>query len=103
MTVERIRDHLREYEYPCPGLLDPSHDLAQMAGTSITPEVAVYDRSHRLVYRGRIDDRYVDFGQSRPQPTERDLYDVLQALSTNAEVAFRSETAVGCRIADLSR
>jgi len=103
LTAESIRDHLREYDYPCPGLWDPSHELAKKVGASITPEVAVYDRSHRLVYRGRIDDRYVDFGKSRPQPTQRDLHDVLNSLLTDFEVAFRSETAIGCRIADLTR
>jgi AhpC/TSA family len=103
LTAESIRDHLREYDYPCPGLWDPNHELAKKAGASITPEVAVYDRSHRLVYRGRIDDRYVDFGKSRPQPTQRDLHDVLNSLLAESEVVFRSETAIGCRIADLTR
>ncbi len=102
LTVEKIREHLREYDYPCPGLRDPDHDLVKIAGASITPEVAVYDRSHRLVYRGRIDDRYVDFGKSRPQPTQRDLHDVLDALWAGTDVTFRSATAIGCRIADLS-
>lgn len=103
LTVEKIRDHLLEYDYPCPGLWDPNHDLVKIAGASITPEVAVYNRSNSLVYRGRIDDRYVDFGKSRPQPTQRELHDVLNALLAKSEVVFRSETAIGCRIADLFR
>jgi len=53
------------------------------------------------VYRGRIDDWYVDFGEARPAPVERDLRDVLGAIVGGDRVRFRSTTAVGCPIPDL--
>ena len=43
-----------------------------------------------VVYRGRIDNRYVDLGRARPAPTVRDLDDVLDALGTGASIPFRS-------------
>jgi len=55
----------------------------------------------RMVYRGRIDDRYVDFGRSRPAPTTRDLRAVLQALAAGSTLTPRTTPAVGCFIAPL--
>jgi len=53
------------------------------------------------VYRGRIDDRYVDFGRARAAPTSRDLREVLQALARGGPVAPRTTAAVGCSIPQL--
>lgn len=100
-SAETIRDHLRDYEYPCEALRDPNHVLVDRAGASITPEVAVYDAKKTIVYRGRIDNWYVNFGKARPEPTQRDLEEVLTALSAGDSVSARTTDAVGCYIADL--
>jgi len=54
----------------------------------------------RLVYRGRIDDRAVDFGRARPQPQVRDLADVLETLTSGHALTLRTTTAVGCFITE---
>ena len=57
-------------------LRDPRHDLARAAGATIAPEAAVFVRENgapRLVYRGRIDDRYQAPGRMRPAASTRDL------------------------------
>src|SRR5258708_33881879 len=59
-------------------LRDPKHSLVKYAGATITPEAAVL-AGGRLVYRGRIDDRYVELGVERPTPTRHDLADALAA------------------------
>jgi hypothetical protein len=51
------------------------------------------------VYRGRIDDRHLALGKSRPAPRTRDLEDVLTALSRSEAVPARTTNAVGCAIA----
>jgi hypothetical protein len=71
---------------------------------TITPEAAVYISgagTPRLVYRGRIDDRFVDFGLARPQPSKHDLQEVLDALVAGRAVTPHTTPAVGCVIADL--
>ena len=67
----------------------------------MTPEAVVFDRDDQLVYRGRIDDRYVDFGQARPEPTQRDLETAIDAVLDGLPVAHQVTEAVGCPIADL--
>jgi hypothetical protein len=58
-------------------------------------------KGDRLLYRGRIDDRYVDLGRERPQPTSHDLESALIALIAGKPVAVRETRAIGCILADL--
>jgi hypothetical protein len=54
-----------------------------------------------MVYRGRIDDRYLDLNKVRASPTRHDLQEVLTALLAGTPVQPRTAEAVGCLIADL--
>jgi hypothetical protein len=99
-----IRAHLTEYGQHATALRDPRHTLVAFSGATATPEAAVYvggEGAPRLIYRGRIDDRYVDFGRARPQPSKHDLEQALEALLGGREVMPRTTLAVGCVIADL--
>jgi hypothetical protein len=55
----------------------------------------------RLVYHGRIDDRFVDFGQTRRAPTTHDLEQVLDAVLAGKPAPEAAAPAVGCYIADM--
>jgi hypothetical protein len=99
--LDGIRQHVREFSYPLTPLRDPSMRLVDLAGVSITPEAAIFDASRRLVYRGRLDDRYLDIGRARREPTVRDAHDVLSALLAGRPVPYASRPAVGCFIDDL--
>ena len=101
LAVDEIRSHLRDYDYRCDALWDSEHRLVNLAGATVTPEVAVYDSAHRLVYRGRIDDRFVDFGKARPEPSQRDLHEVLESVLSGSAGPLRTTTAIGCPISDL--
>ena len=102
--VETIRAHVREYAYPGIVLRDPRHDLVRMTGVRVTPEAAVFVRhgsGAKMVYRGRIDDRYVDFGTMRPEPTTRDLERTLEAVLGGRRLDAKTTLAVGCFIPEL--
>ena len=79
---------------------DTEQKLVKQTGVKVTPEVAVM-RGSTVLYRGRIDDRYVDFGKDRPAPTERDLDDALTAITAGKPVAVRETRAIGCFLTDL--
>jgi thiol-disulfide isomerase/thioredoxin len=96
-----IEKHLKEYSYPFSGLRDPKHELVKLAGAKITPEAAVFDASGKLLYRGRIDDRYVDFGKMRLAPTVKDLEQALEAILGGKPAPAAGGPAIGCFIADV--
>lgn len=101
---DAIRRHQREFGLAFRALRDPRHELVKAAQATVTPEAAVFvagPDGPRMVYRGRIDDRYVGFGRSRPAPTRRDLREVLQALAAGSAVAPSTTPAVGCSIPPL--
>jgi hypothetical protein len=100
-TSDTIRKHLKEYEYPCPGLRDPKHRLAQETGATITPEAVVFDARHEISYRGRIDNLYSDFGKARDEATTHELADALTATLAGKPMALPVTEAVGCYIGDL--
>jgi ribosomal protein L35AE/L33A len=99
-----IRNHMAAFAYPraTEALRDPDHALVKFAAAKVTPEAMVY-AGGRIVYRGRIDDRYVDLGVARPAATKRDLADALAAVVAGKPVAQPATQAVGCFIADFKR
>lgn len=96
-----IRKHIKEYEYRLRALRDPEHKLVKITGAQVTPEAAVFLPGGRMVYRGRIDDRYVALGKARPAPKTRDLEQVLEAILEGKQVTNKTTAAIGCFIPDL--
>jgi hypothetical protein len=97
---EAVRKHVTEYGYRTAALLDPHHDLVLLTGAEVTPEAVVFS-GHRIVYRGRIDDRYVAFGKARQSAATHDLENVVAALVAGKAVEPRITRAIGCFISDL--
>jgi peroxiredoxin len=100
-SVDIIRSHTKDYRYQVSALRDPDHKLVKLTGAQVTPEAAVFAPGGRMVYRGRIDDRYVTFGKTRPGPTTRDLEQVLEDLLEGKQITNRTTVAIGCFIPDL--
>lgn len=99
-SPEVIRDHHQKFGYSLELIRDTQHQLVKRTGVTVTPEVAVM-AGDRMVYRGRIDDRYIALGKDRVKPTRHDLEDALVAVIAGKPVAQRETRAVGCFLADL--
>ena len=99
--VEEVRQHIKDFGYHLHVALDPQHILVKIAGVQVTPEVAVFSPHAELLYRGRIDNQYVDFGKARPSPTRNDLELTLDAILSDRPVPRKTTPAVGCYISDL--
>jgi thiol-disulfide isomerase/thioredoxin len=100
-TPEAIRKHDREFGYTLPVLRDPQHTLVKESQAQITPEAAVFDASRRLIYHGRIDNLYEDFGHARKNATTHELADAIQAAIAGKTLSGSATPAVGCYISDL--
>ena len=80
-SADAIKKHLHDYQLP--------------------PEAAVFLPGRQLVYHGRIDNRYADLGKERPEATQHDLEDVLEAVVQGKPVPYPTARAVGCYISDV--
>jgi len=95
-----IRQHTNDYKFACAPLRDPAHLLVKRAKATVTPEAAVFLSDGRLAYHGRIDNRNVSFGKERPEATQHDLQDVLEAIASGKQPTGVSTRAIGCYIAE---
>jgi len=99
-TVARaeVLKHVKEFGYAFPYVFDPDESLATFTGATTVPEVAVLSPQGALLYLGRIDNRQEDFGKQRPQATEPDLRDALDAVLSGKPVARPRTKTLGCAI-----
>ena len=100
-TPALIEKHQQKFAFTIPYIRDEKQVFARQWGATITPEAVVTDRNGKTLYRGRIDDRYVDFGKERPAPTTHDLEAALTAVVAGKPVAVTETQAVGCYLSDL--
>jgi hypothetical protein len=102
LNADQARRHADAFGFRCPVLMDPKHHLAKAVGATVTPEAAVINRSGEIVYRGQIDDRYIDFGVRRGAPTYRALREAIDALLRGEPVERPRIKAIGCFIPEPS-
>ena len=95
------RRHVADYAIPFRALLDREHRLVEHTGVEVTPEAAVLGTDGKVLYRGRIDDRWVDFGKRRPRAQRHDLREALDAILAGGPVPPAAGRAVGCYITPL--
>lgn len=100
-TPDALRHHREATHQTLPELLDPDQSLVRLTGVHATPEAAIFTvKAGQLhqVYRGRIDDRDISFGQQRPQPTRNDLEDAVADTLAGRKVTPPRIGPVGCAI-----
>lgn len=90
--------HAKEFAFQFPYLFDPKESLASYTGATTVPEVVVLSPRGEVLYLGRIDNRQEDFGKQRPQATEFDLRDALDAVLAGKPVPRPRTKSLGCAI-----
>lgn len=91
----KMAEESRAAGYDFPYLYDESQAVAQAYRAACTPDFFLFDRNHRLVYRGQLDD-------SRPgngvPVTGKDLRSALDALVNGTPVSLSQKPSLGCNI-----
>jgi hypothetical protein len=105
-TASIVARHNREFAIKQRTVLDSQQALVHLAHVTITPEVAIFsvdrDGMHEI-YRGRVDNRYMEIGRERPQPDHRDLELALAAALDGKPIPQPAGPAVGCSVVFLQR
>lgn len=100
-TKAAITKNMKAYGFPGQAIRDPNQVLVKRAKATISPEAAVFNAAGKEVYRGRIDNLYVNIGLKRHAATTHDLEDALSASLAGRPVKQAVTKAVGCWLADL--
>ena len=91
----KMKEEARAAGYNFPYLYDESQAVAQAYRAACTPDFFLFDRNHRLVYRGQLD-------ASRPgngiPVTGKDLRAALDSLVNGKPVASAQTPSLGCNI-----
>lgn len=93
-----VAKYAKEFRYTFPLLLDPRQELVRLVNATVTPQAAVLTPDGKVQYLGRIDNRVEDFGKQRPQATQSDLRDALDAVLAGRPVAHPTTKSIGCAI-----
>lgn len=93
-SFENLKKRAEEKHYPFVYLHDKSQKVAHEFGAVCTPDYFVYDKDHKLAYRGRLDDSWKDASKV----TRRELYEAVQMLLNNKKVSEEQTASMGCSI-----
>ncbi len=92
-SAEHMARFVREQAWPIPYLHDESQAVARSLAAEVTPHVFVFDREHRLRYRGAPD---ADHGDERQGAAW--LRDALDAVLDGAEPPVAETPPRGCSV-----
>ena len=92
------KKHATEYGFKCAVLLDPANRLAKLCGAAVTPEAAIVGANAKVLYRGRIDDLFADYGKQRAKAITHDLRAALDAVAEGKPAPPAGGAPVGCAI-----
>lgn len=98
LSAADAKKHADDFGYTCPVLTDTQRLLVKRLGPKVTPEAVVVGPGEKVLYRGRIDDKWVGYGRSRTEPKVRDLRAALDAILAGKPVPTPETEAVGCPI-----
>ena len=92
---ESLKEQAEELSFTFPYLYDEGQDVARSFTAACTPDLFLFDKEGKLVYRGQLDD-------SRPSldipVTGKDLRSAIDALLSGRPVSENQKPSIGCGI-----
>lgn len=94
-SPEKMAAEKQAAGYTFPYLYDESQEVAKAYSAACTPDFFLFDKDHKLVYRGQLDD-------SRPESgipvTGEDLRAAMDAVLAGESVSDAQKPSIGCNI-----
>lgn len=93
-SFENLKKRSLEKSYPFVYLHDESQAVAKSFGAVCTPDFFLYDKSDKLVYRGRLDDSW----KAPDKVEKRELHEAIQQTINGQALAENQVPSMGCSI-----
>ena len=93
-SLENMKIIAKENDFSFPYLIDPSQEVAKSYDAVCTPDLYVYGKNRKLVYRGRIDDNWED----SEKVTQQDLKLALEKTLSGEVITSEQIPSMGCSI-----
>ncbi|RLA07712.1 MAG: thioredoxin family protein [Gammaproteobacteria bacterium] len=91
----KMIEKIKEVGYNFPYLFDESQEVAKAYRAACTPDIYLFNKNHKLIYRGQFDD-------ARPHndviSTGVDLKEATDALLSDKKVTTKQKPSLGCNI-----
>lgn len=97
-TRKDAAQHYQDYKVRYPVLFDASGQLRDALRPTHVPEAFVFDGNGKLVYRGAIDNAWVEVGKRRLVVTQHYLSDTLERLVATQAPELSRTQPVGCPV-----
>ena len=91
----RMKDAVTSAGYLFPYLYDETQAVAKAYSAACTPDIFLFDKNRKLVYRGQFDDSRPGNGQP---VTGKDLRAALDAVLAGKPVSEGQKASIGCNI-----
>jgi thiol-disulfide isomerase/thioredoxin len=101
-TPKEISNHLAQFHLGAPGILDKGHTIVKAVAATVTPEAVVLGKDGKMLYRGRINDLFLEHGRARKAAKRDDLKIALKELLAGRPISVPQTPALGCSIPDFS-
>ncbi|MFQ5975476.1 MAG: thioredoxin family protein [Candidatus Hydrothermarchaeales archaeon] len=88
--IKKIKDLGIEFPY----LVDETQGTARSFKAQCTPDIYLFDKGHKLVYHGRIDDNW----QDETKVTREELKEAIENLAHNKPISDPQYPSMGCSI-----
>lgn len=94
-SPERMTEDAKAFDYSFPYLVDEDQQVAQVYQAACTPDLYLFDKDKKLVYRGQFDSARP--GNTTPVSGD-DLNAAVRQMIEGKEVAVVQQPSMGCNI-----
>lgn len=92
-TTDAVKEHAQNKGYTFPMLKDNNNVVADIFGSTRTPEVFVINKDQTVLYHGRISDN-----KSAAEQSSHDLKNAVDEISSGKDVTVKETKSFGCGI-----
>jgi thioredoxin-related protein len=93
-SYDAMSKYAKEQGYSAPYLVDENSKLADMFGASHTPEVFLFNKQHKLVYKGAMNDNPGNPGDAKKMYVN----DAIDAMVAGKQIDPNTTKSIGCGI-----